>query len=274
MTFEYEDPEKRRLRLVMSKFRRFFYEKNVINTYIEKKVYLSQKNEIVSKMQEALPQEKKEYIEEVFMNHLLDNEITNTNKNKNFDLFQILLFSHDWSRYNNFYCPINFFDQMIKNDIRLDVEVNYIGDNKFQLKVDEEIKIFDVNDDDFSSSLHDSLTKALDSEIQKSENKKKVLSLIQGNIDFVKSKIVDLYHSNGFECNIEHVIDDSQINLIDLTNKKMSFSLKIDRRSLKPIITCQDFDECMIQENAMIEKMKINNIILNDNLKSTVKKRI
>lgn len=272
MTFEYEDLENKRLRLVMAKFRRFFYEKNDINTYVEKKAYLSQKNEIVNKMQEVLPKEKKEYLEKVFMNHLLDSEMTNLNKN--FDLLQILIFSPDMSRYNNFYCPINFFDQMIKSDIRLDVEVNYIGDNKFQLKVDEEIKIFDVNDDDFSSSLHDSLTKALDSEIQKSENKKKVLSLIQGNIDFVKSKIVDLYHSNGFECNIEHVIDDSQINLIDLTNKKMSFSLKIDRRSLKPIITCQDFDECMIQENAMIEKMKINNIILNDNLKSTVKKRI
>lgn len=272
MTFEYEDLENKRLRLVMAKFRRFFYEKNDINTYVEKKAYLSQKNEIVNKMQEVLPKEKKEYLEEVFMNHLLDSEMTNLNKN--FDLLQILIFSPDMSRYNNFYCPINFFDQMIKSDIRLNVEINYTGDEKFQLEVDNEIKIFDVNDHNFSSSLHESLTKALNSEIQKPEIKKKVLSLIQKDIDFVKSKIVDLYHSNGFECNIEHVIDDTQINLIDLTSKKMSFLLKIDGRTLKPIITCEDFDKCIIQENSMIEKMKINNAILNENLKSTEKRRI
>jgi len=274
MIFKCEDPEKRRLSLVMGKFRRFFYQKNNINTYIEKKAYLSQKDEIVNKMQESLPEEKKEYLEEVFMNHLLDSEMTHTSSNKKVDLFQIRIFSSDWSRYDNFCCPINFFDQMIKSNISLDVEVNYIGDNKFQLKVAEEIKIFDVNDDDFSSSLHDSLTKALDSEIQKPEIKKKVLSLVQGDIDFVKSKIVDLYHSNGLECNIEHLMDDTQINLIDLTSKKMSFSLKINGRILKPIITCQDFDECIIQEKAMIEKIKINNVLLNDNLKSKEKRRI
>lgn len=274
MTFEYEDLENKRLRLVMAKFRRFFYEKNDINTYVEKKAYLSQKNEIVNKMQEVLPKEKKEYLEEVFMNHLLDSEMTYTNTNKNFDLFKILIFSPDMSRYNNFYCPINFFDQMIQSNIRLDVQINYTGDEKFQLKFDNQIKFFDVNDDDFSSSLHDSLTKALDSEIQKIEIKKKVLSLIQGDIGFIKSKMVDLYHSNGLECNIEHLMDDTQINLINLTSKKMSFSLKINGRILKPIITCQDFDECIIQEKAMIEKIKINNVLLNDNLKSKEKRRI